>query len=265
MMWPILVGFGLLLFSSRKQKKKVQPRQPIGPGSPCDPLVTEGLPPGYGCFERNDGNFYVTQEADPAAPPPINYGPFVDDQGIEESLTVLGFTGEFKTKLAAFQRYALEFFDLKDGSIRTDGRLDNKTIDYLGRAMSAYEGGGWTSPTEQHEQDTLLNFEYDNSVQIVAAWQEMPVYEWQLPDGEVPQAEPGASVASWLANIVYWGTYGAGESDSEAPTYFYPIPGTDRWDAEAKYRDAWMRIHNYIELLMEEAGIPNTDIPENVA
>ena len=268
MMLPILIGLGLFVFGSAaggKKKKVRTPTLPPGPGSPCDPLVTEGLPPGYGCYQRNDGNFYITKEADPAAPPPLNYGPFVDDQGVDESLTLLGFEGALKAKIAAFQRYALSFFKLQDGSLRTDGRLDNKTIDYLGRAMTAYEGDRWTSPSTQAEEDDVIYREFENGWNIVDAWKQMPVYEWELPNGEVKYPDEGATVASWLANIVYWGTYGAGELGSDAPIMFFPIPGTSQWDAEAKYREAWMRIHSIVEHRMVEVGVPNTQITENVA
>ena len=257
--------------SSKKRDKKGGKKQPswpqvpqyLNPGDPCDPLDTSSVPPGYGCFEGPDG-FVVAPLNDPAAIVPLNYGEFTDEQGVREALLLLGFGGPaLPQNVAAFQDYAYTIYDLKDGSLRSDGRLDARTIAYLSAAIDSFQSGMWI-PMEYHMlQENLKDNEMENAYTIADAFSTDPTWEWDLPNGQTKEAKDGQKLSDWVANIVYWGTYGAGEADSPAPVQF-SMPGTSGWTVEENYRKAWLRIHDYVKLAFEEGGVADVELGKSL-
>ena len=275
---PIIAIAAIAMFAGGGGKKKkrngvvVPPvngngAQPgwLSAGDACDPLDPSNVPPGYGCFQGADGSFYVMEEYDPAKAPPLQFGQFGDAQGVREALMLLGFGyPNEQQNVARFQEYAYTYFGLDEGTLRFDGRLDNKTIEVLGYAISDYEDGSWVSEEEYLTQQALMDFEYDNAVTFVNAWTQDPLLGWEFPDGEsILPNESGQPVSSWLTSAVYWGTYnvgGADEPGASMPKVFWPIPYTDRWEAETDARNIWLRIQEYVKLQMEELGVPDETI-----
>lgn len=272
---PLLAVAAIAMFAGAggKKRKKSTVHRPsngsgngwLSPGDLCDPLDPSNVPPGYGCFEGGDGSFYVMEEYDPAKAPTLDFGEFGDDQGVREALMLLGFNyANEQQNIARFQEYAYDYFDLDEGKLRFDGRLDNKTIQYLAQAIKDYENGDWVTEEEYLTQQALLDFEYDNAATVVSAWTQDPLLAWEFPDGEVIMPlEGGQPLSSWLTSAVYWGTYNVGgnqEPGASMPKTFWPVPYTDRWNEEADAREVWMRIHEYVKLQMEELGVDDTTI-----
>lgn len=270
---PIIAIAALAMFAGGTKKKRKpagpKPTQWLSPGDLCDPLNPSDVPPGYGCFEGGDGNFYVMEEYDPAKAPPLEYGEFGDEQGISEALMLLGFDAPgLPTNIARFQEYAYTYFDLDEGSLRFDGRLDNKTISYLSKALADFENGKWVPEEQYLTEEALADFEYENAATVVSAWQQDPLIAWEFPDGETVQPLPGGqSLSSWLTSAVYWGTYNVGGPDepgASMPKTFWPVPYTDRWNAETEARNIWLRIEQYVKLQMDEQGVADVTIyPED--
>lgn len=283
---PILAIAAVAVFAGAGGKKKTKTQRgptpgptpgPVpGPeggwlssGDSCNPLDPSNVPPGYGCFEASDGKFYVVDEYDVAKAPTLEFGEFGDAQGVREALMLLGFG--FATEqqnIARFQEYSYTYFDLPEGDLRFDGRLDNKTIVFLSQAIADYEDGSWVSEEEYLTEQSMLDFEYDNAATFVSAWVQDPLLGWEFPDGEfVMPAEGGQTVSSWLTSAVYWGTYNVGgsqEPGASMPKTFWPVPYTEQWEAETAARNVWLRIQEYVKLNMEELGVPDDTIyPEN--
>lgn len=271
---PILAVAALAMFAGggkkRKGKPKPAPKRWLSPGEECDPLDQANVPPGYGCFVAADDKFYVMEEYDPAKVPPLNYGEFADEQGVSEALLLLGFgQPDIRSNTARFQEYAYTYFNLPEGSLRFDGQLDNKTLQYLSQAIADLEDGKWVTEEEYLTEQALLDFEYDNAATVVSAWTQDPLIAWEFPDGEVITPNVGGQLlSSWLTNAVYWGTYnvgGADEPGASMPKTFWPVPYTDQWEAEAEAREIWLRIEQYVRLHMEEMGVPDETIfPEEI-
>ena len=265
---PIIAVAAIAMFAGGAGKKKKRPQQVLPPtptgwlsaGDFCDPLDQSNVPPGHGCFEGTDGKFYVMEEYDPAKAPTLEFGEFGDAQGVREALMLLGFNyPNEQQNIGSFQKYSYTYFDLKDGELRTDGRLDNKTLQLLTQALVDYESGRWMPEEEYLTQQALLDFEYDNAAIVVSAWTQDPLLGWEFPDGEFIMPNPGGQpISTWLTNAVYWGTYdvgGATEPGASMPKVFWPVPYTDKWEAEAEARDIWLRIQEYVKLHMEELGV----------
>ena len=277
---PIIAIAAIAMFAGGGGKKRKKPVVVVdngtdtGPrwlsaGALCDPLDQSNVPPGFGCFAGEDGSYYVMEDYDPAKAPTLNYGAFGDAQGVAEALELLGFTqGNAMSNTARFQEYAYEYFGLKEGSLRFDGRLDNKTLQFLKQALVDYESGRWVAEEEFEIEQQLLDFEYDNAATVVSAWTQDPLLGWEFPDGEFVQPNVGGQpLSTWLTNAVYWGTYDVGgqsEPGASMPKKFWPVPYTDQWDSEADAREVWIRIQDYVQLLMEETGLADETIfPED--
>lgn len=267
---PLMAIAAIAMFAgggAKKSRKRTSARM-LAPGDVCDVLDQSNVPPGFGCYAASDGVFHVMAEWDPAKSV-VDYGEFGDQQGVEEALTLLGFDSPtFQANVARFQDYAHTFFGLGEGKLRFDGRLDTKTVSYLSQAIKAFEEGKWVSEADYVEGEALEDFEYENAVVIVGAWQQDPLFVWEFPSGEEAKPLPGGqSTSSWLANLVYWGTYDVGSVDepgASMPKKFTPVPNTPEWEAQTPARNIWLRVHQYVQVAMEEAGVPNeTVFPEN--
>lgn len=264
---PLLAVAAIAMFAGgtkKKTKSTARPTQWLKQGDPCDPLNPGNVPPGFGCFASSDGNYFVMEEHDPSHVA-VDYGELGDDQGVAEALDLLDFSGpSFATNVAQFQKYVYDYFDLDEGSLRFDGRIDNKTLRLLEEALADYEDGEWVTPQEFALQEALADNEYDNATTVVSGWKQDPLIAWEFPDGDVAQPLPGGqSTSSWLTNLAYWGTYdvaGPDEPGASMPKKFWPVQGTPQYDAEAGAREIWLRIHQYVMLIMEEMGVPDATI-----
>ena len=235
---PIALALAFVAFgaagSSRRKKKQQRQAPPaplppsdrwLEPGDVCDPIDQSNVPPGYGCFPDQDGLFVVVETEDPMAAKAVDYKEFGDDQGVAEALQLLGFgQQQLKQRVAKFQEYAYDYFDLADGTLRLDGKVDNRTIGYLTAAVKDFEEGSWISPQQAELQEVFLQLEVENADHIVDAWQQEPLLAWELPDQTVMEAQDGQPLSAWISNIVYWGTYEVGLPDSPAPKTFSPCP-----------------------------------------
>lgn len=244
----------------RSQQAPAQPlpgNQWLEPGDPCDPVDPAGVPPGHGCYLTDSGHV-VLEDHDPMTKKAVDYGEFGDDQGVAEALDLLGFSQKnFQQRVASFQEYAYDYFGLSDGALRLDGRVDANTIGHLKSAIDDFEKGTWVSLSQNQEEEVFREFEVDNAADIVDAWQQDPLYIWEFDDGDTIEPVENQPLSAWLSNIVYWGTYGVGSPDSDAPKTFFPVPFTDQWEAETHYREAWLRIQDHVKFFMEQAGVQN--------
>lgn len=258
-----VVAIAVAAGGMKKRKARASARM-LAPGDVCDPLNPSNVPPGFGCYAASDGTFHVMEKWDPAKSS-VDYGEFADQQGVEEALSLLGFDAPtFEVNVSRFQDYAHTFFGIGEGKLRFDGKLDSKTIGYLSQALKAFEEGRWISEKEYVEGEALADFEYENAIVVVGAWKQDPLFVWEFPDGEAVEPNPGGQpLSSWLANLVYWGTYDVGSEDepgASMPKRFTPVSGTSEWEAQTPARNIWLRVHQYVQLAMEEAGVSNENV-----
>lgn len=252
---PIIAILGLAMFAGSGKKKKGSAAAPqkrwLEEGDPCDPLDKSRVPPGYGCYVHDNGQYYVSSMHDPAAPVPVDYGEFGDEQGMGEALELLGFAQmPVQARVAAFQSYAVNYFGLDPGELRQDGRPDQLMIELLHEALVDYGLNQWESVDDVIEEEMILQFEEDNARTVVQAWLEEPMWSFMHDKGLDRLVEPGPDylLSRWLTDLIYWQMYH--EGDGEAPRNpFASIPPDPEWIP------VWQRIHGHVADAMDDSGL----------
>jgi len=255
----------------------------------CDPIDPSTWVPGYVCEVAADGSYELTAREDPMAPEPVDFGTLQDLGGVRSAMNLLGFPYEpLNVALLGFQYHLKDVYGLQSGvDLRTDGRLDTNVILWILTALTDLQADQWYSPDawaeaqqeafeEQLAEDpeewteTVAVLEDQNVAYMLTLWGSDPeggvwppqrndlTAYWFFDDDPnllPPQgAESGGMFSDWLTNLVYWETY-ANDPDSIAPRSFFPIPGSDRWESEAVFREAWLRIRDKIRSTMPQLGM----------
>lgn len=258
----------------------------------CDPLDESTWMPGYICVRSDAGYHELVEAADPMAIGAIDYLTLGDEEGVRSALRLLGHPSpDLRTALADFQNHLREVYNFGPQDIRLDGRLDQRTIEWLLVALTDLQAGYWKSPQELIEAkqeefeeqlaaspdewvDVVSVNERPNAEAVVLAWGPDVYGKWPMHRNELTafsfydsqsegwdaEAEDGQLFSTWLTNLIYWGTY-ANHPEAVGPRTLYPVPYTERWEQERPFREAWQRINRHVLELMTQVGA--VDAPFN--